>query len=57
MGRIRSLCGLFASLDLPLVYQLFFLCFDAFEQYGCRLIHRVLRDEFATDGKVEYLLT
>ncbi len=57
MGRIRSLCRLFALFNFTLFYQSLLFCLDTFKENRCRLIIRVLRDEFTMNGKVEYLLT
>ena len=56
MGRIgRS--GLLLTLDFAFFYELFFLGFDPFEENGCRLVIRILRNEFSVYGEVEYFLT
>ena len=58
--------GLAFSLNKPLIpvhhirghiAAMFFFCTDSFEQYGCRLVIWVLRNEFSSDCEVKYFLT
>ena len=44
---------LLVTLDFACLYQLFFLCSDAFQKNRRRLIGRILRYKLATDGEVE----
>ena len=46
---------LLVTLDLALFDEIFFLCPDAFQKNRSRLIIRVLRYKFASNGKVENL--
>ena len=56
MRLITSSLSFLWLLDFSFLYESFFLCTDAFEQNGCRLVVRVLRYKFPMYRKVEYLL-
>ncbi len=56
MGCIRRFFGLLWGFDFALFDELFLFFLYAFKKNRSRLVVRVLRNEFAMDGKIQYFL-